>query len=87
MNTTKNSSPASDEIDLLALFKVLKSNTIKIGFFTVIFAAIAIAYSLLATPIYQANATLQYDKLVQVSLLDQMSDVMPFGNSNNQVYS
>ncbi|MEX9975606.1 polysaccharide biosynthesis tyrosine autokinase [Providencia sp. Me1] len=87
MNTTKNSSPASDEIDLLALFKVLKSNTIKIGFFTVIFAAIAIAYSLLATPIYQANATLQYDKLGQVSLLDQMSDVMPFGNSNNQVDS
>lgn len=87
MNTTKNSSPASDEIDLLALFKVLKSNTIKIGFFTVFFAAIAIAYSILATPIYQANATLQYDKLGQVSLLDQMSDVMPFGNSNNQVDS
>ncbi len=87
MNTTKNSSPASDEIDLLALFKVLKSNTIKIGFFTVIFAAIAVTYSLLATPIYQANATLQYDKLGQVSLLDQMSDVMPFGNSNNQVDS
>ncbi|QPE17517.1 polysaccharide biosynthesis tyrosine autokinase [Providencia rettgeri] len=87
MNTTKNNSPASDEIDLLALFKVLKSNTIKIGFFTVFFAAIAIAYSLLATPIYQANATLQYDKLGQVSLLDQMSDVMPFGNSNNQVDS
>lgn len=87
MNTTKNSSPASDEIDLLALFKVLKSNAIKIGFFTVIFAAIAVAYSLLATPIYQANATLQYDKLGQVSLLDQMSDVMPFGNSNNQVDS
>ncbi|KGI83577.1 tyrosine protein kinase, partial [Exiguobacterium mexicanum] len=43
--------------------------------------------SLLATPIYQANATLQYDKLGQVSLLDQMSDVMPFGNSNNQVDS
>ncbi|NHX34819.1 tyrosine protein kinase, partial [Escherichia coli] len=32
-------------------------------------------------------ATLQYDKLGQVSLLDQMSDVMPFGNSNNQVDS
>lgn len=87
MNTTKNSSPASDEIDLLALFKVLKSNTIKIGFFTVFFAAVSVAYSLLATPIYQANATLQYDKLGQVSLLDQMSDVMPFGNSNNQVDS
>lgn len=87
MNTTKNSAPAADEIDLLALFKVLKSNFIKIGFFTVIFAAIAVAYSLLATPIYQANATLQYDKLGQVSLLDQMSDVMPFSNSNNQVDS
>ncbi|QCJ71844.1 tyrosine protein kinase [Providencia heimbachae] len=87
MNTTKNSAPASDEIDLLALFKVLKSNTIKIGFFTVIFAAIAVVYSLLATPIYQANATLQYDKLGQVSLLDQMSDVLPFSNSNNQVDS
>ncbi|MCK9789824.1 polysaccharide biosynthesis tyrosine autokinase [Providencia rettgeri] len=87
MNTTKNSSPASDEIDLLALFKVLKSNTIKIGFFTVFFAAVAVAYSLLATPIYQANATLQYDKLGQVSLLDQMSDVMPFSNSSNQIDS
>ncbi|WP_369309239.1 polysaccharide biosynthesis tyrosine autokinase [Providencia rettgeri] len=87
MNTTKNNSPAADEIDLLALFKVLKSNSIKIGFFTVIFAAIAVTYSLLATPIYQANATLQYDKLGQVSLLDQMSDVLPFGNSNNQVDS
>ncbi|EPQ5228642.1 polysaccharide biosynthesis tyrosine autokinase [Providencia stuartii] len=87
MNTTKNSSPASDEIDLLALFKVLKSNTIKIGFFTVFFASVAVAYSLLATPIYQANATLQYDKLGQVSLLDQMSDVMPFSNSSNQIDS
>ncbi|MGJ3355111.1 polysaccharide biosynthesis tyrosine autokinase [Providencia sp. Je.9.19] len=87
MNTTKNSAPAADEIDLLALFKVLKSNFIKIGFFTVIFAALAVVYSLLATPIYQANATLQYDKLGQVSLLDQMSDVMPFSNSNNQVDS
>ncbi|HGV3504301.1 TPA: polysaccharide biosynthesis tyrosine autokinase [Providencia stuartii] len=87
MNTTKNSSPASDEIDLLALFKVLKSNYIKIGFFTVIFAAIAVAYSLLATPVYQANATLQYDKMSQVSLLDQMSNAMPFANSNTQADS
>ena len=87
MNTTKNSTPASDEIDLLALFKVLKSSYIKIGVFTVIFAALAVTYSLLATPIYQANATLQYDKMNQVSLLDQMSDVMPFSNNNSQVDS
>ncbi|EPH3102606.1 polysaccharide biosynthesis tyrosine autokinase [Providencia stuartii] len=87
MNTTKNSSPASDEIDLLALFKVLKSSYLKIGFFTLFFIVIGAAYSFLATPIYQANATLQYDKMSQVSLLDQMSDVMPFANSNSQADS
>lgn len=87
MNMTKHSSPTTDEIDLLALVKVLKSSYIKIGFFTLIFILIAAAYSFLATPIYQANATLQYDKMGQVSLLDQMSDVMPFANSNNQVDS
>ncbi|WP_318837597.1 MULTISPECIES: polysaccharide biosynthesis tyrosine autokinase [unclassified Providencia] len=87
MNTTKNSSPASDEIDLLALFKVLKSSYLKIGFFTLFFILLAAAYSFLATPIYQANATLQYDKMSQVSLLDQMSDVMPFANNNSQADS
>ncbi|ENZ0175266.1 MULTISPECIES: polysaccharide biosynthesis tyrosine autokinase [Morganellaceae] len=87
MNTTKNSSPASDEIDLLALFKVLKSSYLKIGFFTLFFILLAAAYSFLATPIYQANATLQYDKASQVSLVDQMSEMMPLSNSNGQVDS
>ncbi|WP_409049038.1 polysaccharide biosynthesis tyrosine autokinase [Providencia stuartii] len=87
MNTTKTSSAASNEIDLLALFKVLKSSYLKIGFFTLFFIVIGAAYSFLATPIYQANATLQYDKMSQVSLLDQMSDVMPFANSNSQADS
>ncbi|EPL8096225.1 polysaccharide biosynthesis tyrosine autokinase [Morganella morganii] len=87
MNTTKTSSAASDEIDLLALFKILKSSYLKIGFFTLFFIVIGAAYSFLATPIYQANAILQYDKMSQVSLLDQMSDVMPFANSNSQVDS
>lgn len=87
MNITKNSPSATDEIDLLALLKVLKNNYIKIGIFTLIFIILAVAYSFLATPIYQANATLQYDKMSQVSLLDQMSDVMPFANSNSQVDS
>ncbi|EKT61280.1 GNVR domain-containing protein [Providencia sneebia] len=87
MNTTKNSPAATDEIDLLALFKVLKTNYIKIGVFTLIFIILAAIYSYLATPIYQANATLQYDKASQVSLLDQMSDMMPLSNSNSQVDS
>lgn len=87
MNTTKNSSPASDEIDLLALFKVLKSSYLKIGFFTLFFILLAAAYSFLATPIYQANATLQYDKASQVSLVDQMSEMMPLASSGSQVDS
>lgn len=87
MNTTKNSSPASDEIDLLALFKVLKYSYLKIGFFTLFFILLAAAYSFLATPIYQANATLQYDKASQVSLVDQMSEMMPLASSGGQVDS
>ncbi|HCJ9405817.1 TPA: polysaccharide biosynthesis tyrosine autokinase [Escherichia coli] len=87
MNTTKTSSAASDEIDLLALFKVLKSNYLKIGFFTLFFIVIGAAYSFFATPIYQANATLQYDKASQVSLVDQMSEMMPLSSSNSQVDS
>lgn len=87
MNTTKNSSSASDEIDLLALFKVLKSSYLKIGFFTLFFILLAAAYSFLATPIYQANATLQYDKASQVSLVDQMSEMMPLASSSGQVDS
>ncbi|MGZ0014398.1 Wzz/FepE/Etk N-terminal domain-containing protein [Providencia hangzhouensis] len=47
MNTTKTSSAASDEIDLLALFKVLKSSYLKIGFFTLFFIVIGAAYSFL----------------------------------------
>lgn len=87
MNTTKTSSAASDEIDLLVLFKILKSSYLKIGFFTLFFIVIGAAYSFLATPIYQANATLQYDKASQVSLVDQMSEMMPLSNSNGQVDS
>lgn len=87
MNTTKTSSAASDEIDLLALFKILKSSYLKIGFFTLFFIVIGAAYSFLATPIYQANATLQYDKASQVSLVDQMSEMMPLSSNNSQVDS
>ena len=87
MNITKNIPPVSDEIDLLALFKVLRLNYIKIVFFTLIFAVAAITYSLSATPIYQANAILQYNKLGEVSLLNQISDIMPIDSSNNRVNS
>ncbi|MCQ9114707.1 Wzz/FepE/Etk N-terminal domain-containing protein, partial [Escherichia coli] len=78
MNTTKTSSAASDEIDLLALFKILKSSYLKIGFFTLFFIVIGAAYSFLATPIYQANATLQYDKMggSRIQRVDGISNVI-----------
>ncbi|MEX5852752.1 polysaccharide biosynthesis tyrosine autokinase [Providencia huaxiensis] len=87
MNTTKNSTSVTDEIDLLALFKILKSNYIKVGIFTIVFIVLAAVYNFLATPIYQANATLQYDKASQVSLVNQMSEMMPLSSSGSQVDS
>lgn len=87
MNTTKSPSTAADEIDLLALFKVLKSHYLIIGFVTLFFLLLGAAYSFLATPIYQANATLQFDKQSQVSFFDQMGDLSPFSGGGNQVDS
>lgn len=87
INKEKNQSLNADEIDLLALFKALQFNYLTISISTVIFIFIAGIYCFMAAPIYQANATLQYDKANQASLLDQMNDVMPFGSHANPVES
>ena len=86
--TVTQSAIEADEIDLFALFSLLKNNLKQIVCITVVFSLLGILYCFFATPIYQANATLQYDKANgQVSLLEQMSDIMPMGGSNNQVDS
>ncbi len=86
--TVTQSAIDADEIDLFALFSLLKNNLKQIVCITVVFSLLGILYCFFATPIYQANATLQYDKANgQVSLLEQMSDIMPMGGSNNQVDS
>lgn len=86
--TVTQSAIEADEIDLFALFSLLKNNLKQIVCITVVFSLLGILYCFFATPIYQANATLQYDKANgQVSLLEQMSDIMPMGASNNQVDS
>lgn len=51
----------SDEIDLLALLGALIDGKWIIVGFTVCFAVIGVAYALLATPIYQANALIQIE--------------------------
>lgn len=52
----------SDEIDLLALLGALIDGKWVIAGFTVCFAVIGVAYALLATPIYQANALIQIEE-------------------------
>ncbi|GAA6131554.1 polysaccharide biosynthesis tyrosine autokinase [Halopseudomonas sabulinigri] len=52
----------SDEIDLLALLGALIDGKWIIIGFTLVFAVIGVAYALLATPIYQANALIQIEE-------------------------
>ncbi|MTC78870.1 polysaccharide biosynthesis tyrosine autokinase [Providencia sp. wls1916] len=86
-NTEKKHVPNTDEIDLLAILKTLKSNTLTIAAFTIAATLSAGVYCWLASPIYQANATLQYDKINQASLLEKMNDGMLFGGNNGQIDS
>lgn len=86
-NTEKKHSPNTDEIDLLAILKTLKSNTLTIAAFTIVTILSAGVYCWLASPIYQANATLQYDKVNQASLLEKMNDGILFGGNNGQIDS
>jgi tyrosine-protein kinase Etk/Wzc len=61
--STSQAKPSSDtdEIDLGKLFGVLVDNRWRITAVTFIFAAFGIAYALLATPIYKADALIQVE--------------------------
>src|SRR5690554_664703 len=63
-NSTKQntSSDSNDEIDLLALFGTLLDYRWLIVSVTLVFSILGIAYALLATPIYQANALIQIEE-------------------------
>lgn len=68
----------SDEIDLLALLGALIDGKWIIVGFTVCFAVIGVAYALLATPIYQANALIQIEEKSGNTLagLGELSDML-----------
>lgn len=68
----------SDEIDLLALLGALIDGKWVIAGFTVCFAVIGVAYALLATPIYQANALIQIEEKSGSTLsgLGELSDML-----------
>ena len=70
----------NDEIDLLTLLGALIDGKWVIIGFTVLFAIIGVAYALLATPIYQANALLQIEeKTPSMTGLSEISEM--FGST------
>ncbi|MDX1303651.1 polysaccharide biosynthesis tyrosine autokinase [Photobacterium sp.] len=66
MSATQNNpvkqTEASDEIDLGKLFGILIDNRWNIILITFIFAVVGVAYALLATPIYKADALIQVEQ-------------------------
>lgn len=74
----------SDEIDLLALLGALINGKWVISGFTVLFAIVGVAYVLLATPIYQANALIQIEeKSSGLASFSELSEMM--GTSSKAV--
>ncbi|WP_185265698.1 polysaccharide biosynthesis tyrosine autokinase [Halopseudomonas xiamenensis] len=64
MQNTPAAAPpkTSDEIDLLALLGALLDNKTVIIACTAFFAVVGIAYAMLSTPVYQANAIIQVEE-------------------------
>ena len=61
-NTPTTDTRDDDEIDLLALLGALIDGKWIIIAFTLLFAIVGVAYAILATPIYQANALIQVEE-------------------------
>jgi tyrosine-protein kinase Etk/Wzc len=64
MAATQDPSPRDDEIDLGELLGTLIDHKWLIGIVTGVFLILSVAYALLATPIYQANALVQVEQKV-----------------------
>ncbi len=67
MNSQSSPAPVKpqqqdDEIDLLALFATLWNSKLLIAAITAVFMVLGVAYALLATPIYRANAIVQVEE-------------------------
>lgn len=62
-----SSAPADDEIDLGRLFGLLLDHKWWIIGITAVFAVAGVAYALLATPVYRADALVQVEKKAGMS--------------------
>ncbi|UAW99452.1 polysaccharide biosynthesis tyrosine autokinase [Halopseudomonas nanhaiensis] len=85
MQTNQTHTQDDNEIDLLALLGALIDGKWIILGFTFLFAVAGIAYALLATPIYQANALIQIEEKTGSSLsgLSELTDM--FGSTSKAV--
>lgn len=85
MQTNQTQTQDDNEIDLLALLGALLDGKWTILGFTFLFAIAGIAYALLATPIYQANALIQIEEKTGSSLsgLSELTDM--FGSTSKAV--
>ncbi len=71
-----------DEIDLLALLGILLDQKWVVIASTALFAALAISYAILATPVYQASALLQVEeKVASLPGLEDLSEA--FGSESS----
>ena len=81
-STQQTSSDRDDEIDLGALLGTLVDHKWLIGVVTGAFLLVSVAYALLATPIYQANAIVQVEqKVPQLPGLSDLSQTLGASSS------
>ncbi|TCL07332.1 tyrosine-protein kinase Etk/Wzc [Sodalis ligni] len=73
----------NDEIDFRHLLGSLIDNRWFILSVTALFAIIGILYVMAATPVYQANAMVQVEQSGGGSILNDLSQVLPQGNSES----
>ncbi len=87
--TTKNmntppGSTQENEIDLLRLVGELWDHRKFIISVTALFTLIAVAYSLLSTPIYQADTLVQVEQKQGNAILSGLSDMIPKEGANKR---
>ncbi len=73
----------NDEINLAHLAGILIDNKWLIIALTLLFTVIGIVYTMLATPIYQADALVQVEQNVGNSLLSDLSQMLPTAQSSS----
>ncbi|MFZ3390770.1 polysaccharide biosynthesis tyrosine autokinase [Buttiauxella gaviniae] len=73
-----------EQLDLQNAFGVLADNKWKVAAITFLFTMAGIAYALLATPIYSANALIQVEQSSGSNVLSKLSEILPDSKPESQ---